>query len=103
MKPRRRRRLPSFENSLQRRSRLPELVTPMAETVDPIDELYPYLSGKAGRPKELDPALAESVRQKAADSVAVKERFFAAETAKLIGAAHALAGVFRGGRRLFAM
>ena len=75
----------------------------MAEAVDPLAELYPYLSGRAGRPTELDPALTESVRQKAADSVAVKERFFAAETAKLIAAAHALASVFRGGGRLFAM
>src|SRR6516165_7402061 len=78
-------------------------MTAMAEAADPLAVLYPYLSGRAGPPAELDPALAESVRQKAADSVAVKERFFAAETANLIGAAHALAGIFRGGGRLFAM
>ena len=48
-------------------------------------------------------ALMESVRQKAAESVAVKARFFAENAAEIVAAAQALAAVYRSGGRLYTM
>ena len=65
--------------------------------------LYPFLSGARQDAGQLDIALLESVRQKVAESVAVKQRFFADNAAKLLAAAHAIAAVYRHGGRLYTM
>ena len=65
--------------------------------------LYPFLAGKRQDADQLQAALLESVRQKAAESVAVKQRFFAENAAAIIAAAQALAGVYRSGGRLYTM
>jgi D-sedoheptulose 7-phosphate isomerase len=75
----------------------------MADAPDMISELYPFLRGPAEEDRALDPALEESIAQKAAESVAVKQRFFADNGAKLVDVAHAVAEAYRGGGRLFAM
>lgn len=69
----------------------------------PISALYPFLRG--GRPDaaNLFAALAASVAEKAADSRATNERFFAEQGEQLIAAARALAETYRGGGRLFAI
>ena len=68
--------------------------------------LYPHLAGQgapAPDPAAMQAALLESVRQKAADSVAVKQRFFADNADAIVAAAHILARSYRAGGRLFTM
>ena len=68
--------------------------------------LYPHLAGQgapAPDPAVMEAALLESVRQKAADSVAVKQRFFADNAEAIVAAAHILARSYRAGGRLFTM
>lgn len=65
--------------------------------------LYPFLHGAAQDQRVLDAALLESVARKAADSRATNARFFAEQGEALVAAARAVAGVYRGGGRLFAM
>jgi D-sedoheptulose 7-phosphate isomerase len=67
-----------------------------------VNSFYPFLGG--GEAAEIaDGVLLESIRQKALDSVAVKDRFFATQAAKLLAAARALAGVYRRNGRLLTM
>lgn len=67
--------------------------------------LYPHLDDGATAvdPAALDAALLESVRRKAADSVQVKQRFFAEQAERVVAAARLLAACYRHGGRLFAM
>src|SRR3954464_4097315 len=65
--------------------------------------LYPFLEGKRQDAGALDAALLESVRQKAADSVDAKQRFFAECGAQIVAAAHAIADVYRRQGRLYTM
>ena len=65
--------------------------------------LYPFLAGKRQDADQMQAALMESVRQKAAESVAVKARFFAESAADIVAAAQALAAVYRSGGRLYTM
>jgi D-sedoheptulose 7-phosphate isomerase len=68
--------------------------------------LYPHLAeaptGRGGS-VALQAALLESVRQKAAESVAVKQRFFADSGERIVAAARVLAQSYRQGGRLYTM
>jgi len=68
-----------------------------------LEALYPFLYGKPHDSGALDDALLRSVDEKAADSRKTNERFFGEEAATLVAAAKALAGVYRGGGRMFSM
>jgi D-sedoheptulose 7-phosphate isomerase len=71
-----------------------------------LTSLYPHLADTAGiapAPAAMKAALLESVRQKAADSVAVKLRFFADNAERIVEAAHMLARCYRHGGRLYTM
>ncbi|MBL8895209.1 MAG: SIS domain-containing protein [Rhizobiales bacterium] len=65
--------------------------------------LYPFLHGAAQDPAKLDAALLHSVAEKARESRDTNERFFGGQAATLVAAAKAIAGVYRGGGRLFSM
>ncbi len=65
--------------------------------------LYPFLSGERQNPQRMDAALLESVRQKAGESVAVKQRFFAENAAQIVATAQSIARVYRAGGRLYTM
>jgi D-sedoheptulose 7-phosphate isomerase len=65
--------------------------------------LYPFLYGKAQDPARLHDALLQSVTGKAMDSRETMARFFDEQAGALVAAAKALAGVYRGGGRLFCM
>lgn len=65
--------------------------------------LYPFLHGAAHDETRLDAALLESVAQKTADSRETSARFFAEQGEALVAASRAIAGVYRGGGRLFTM
>jgi D-sedoheptulose 7-phosphate isomerase len=65
--------------------------------------LYPFLAGARDPTRQLDAALLESVQLKARESIAVKERFFAENGDTVVATARAVAGVYRGGGRLFTM
>ena len=74
------------------------------ELEDPaLAELYPFLAGSRDPTRQLDAALLESVLLKARESIAVKERFFAENGDSVLATARAVAGVYRGGGRLFTM
>jgi D-sedoheptulose 7-phosphate isomerase len=51
----------------------------------------------------MDHLLLESLRQKCADSVRVKQAFFAEQATRIVAAAHLLADTFRAGGRLFTL
>ena len=68
-----------------------------------LEGLYPFLHGEKQDAGRLDAALLESVRQKALDSVETKRRFFEQNGRAVVAIAHALADVYRGNGRLFAM
>lgn len=72
--------------------------------------LYPHMAPPAGTPGAarhdavaIDHLLLESLRQKCADSVRVKQAFFAEQATRIVGAAHLLADTFRAGGRLFTL
>jgi D-sedoheptulose 7-phosphate isomerase len=65
--------------------------------------LYPFLHGKPQDTAALDAALLVSVNEKARESRATTEQFFGAQASVLVAAAKALAGVYRGGGRMFSM
>jgi D-sedoheptulose 7-phosphate isomerase len=66
-------------------------------------ELYPFLHGDRQDVQAVDAALLDSVQQKAAHSVEVKQQFFAANGLAIVVAARAIATVFRLGGRMLAM
>ncbi|MBA3774696.1 MAG: SIS domain-containing protein [Ramlibacter sp.] len=68
-----------------------------------LEQLYPFLYGGRKERGADDRALLESVRQKARDSVEAKEAFFAANEVAVVEMARAIAGVYRGNGRMFAM
>jgi D-sedoheptulose 7-phosphate isomerase len=65
--------------------------------------LYPFLHGKTQDEQKLDTALLQSVADKAADSRDTNARFFAEQGEAVVATARTIAGVYRGGGRLFAM
>lgn len=65
--------------------------------------LYPFLHGQPQEPARLDAALLHSVEEKARDSRETNARFFGEHAPILVGAAKALADVYRRGGRLFSM
>ncbi|MGA8383202.1 MAG: SIS domain-containing protein [Stellaceae bacterium] len=68
-----------------------------------LQSLYPFLHGREQDADKLAAALLHSVAEKAADSRDANARFFAAQGEALVAAARAIAEVYRGGGRLFAM
>ena len=75
----------------------------MAGTDPHLKALYPFMHGRKTDQAELDASLLASVRSKSADSVAVKQEFFAAHASEVITVARTLAEVYRNGGRLFSM
>src|SRR5271156_4431450 len=65
--------------------------------------LYPFLHSGKRDPEALRRTLLESVQQKVLDSVATKQRFFAAQGPAVVAAAEAIAGVYRRQGRMFSM
>lgn len=65
--------------------------------------LYPFLAGKRQDSGRLEQGLLESVRQKAGESLAVKQRFFEECAPQVVEVARAIAAVYRGGGQLFSM
>ncbi len=68
-----------------------------------LQNLYPFLRTDKQDVGRLRGALLESVRQKARDSNAAKERFFARNGDAVVATAEAIAGVYRKRGRLFSM
>ena len=65
--------------------------------------LYPFLHGKPQDSVSLDAALMHSVEEKARDLRETNARFFGEQAGALVGAAKALADVYRRGGQLFSM
>ncbi len=75
----------------------------MSSDTNPLRELYPFLHGDRQEAGAVDAALLESVRQKAAHGVEVKQRFFADNGRAIVAAARAIADVYRRDGRMLAM
>lgn len=69
----------------------------------PLRALYPFLHGDKQDAGSVDTALLESVCQKAAHSVDVKQRFFAENGQRIVATARAIATVYLRGGRMFSM
>ncbi|MEM1264167.1 MAG: SIS domain-containing protein [Pseudomonadota bacterium] len=74
-----------------------------SDTTDSLKNLYPFLHGKKPDERRQQEALLESVNQKSAHSVAVKDAFFAKNADAIVAAAKAVAVVYRGGGQMFSM
>ncbi len=70
---------------------------------DTLDSLYPFLSGREKDPTSEQAALRESVRQKAAHSLEIKQAFFERQGEALIDAARDLAASYAAGGKLLSM
>lgn len=70
---------------------------------DALRELYPFLHGESQDRASLRASLLQSVRRKAADSIAAKQRFFEANGEAVVEAAEAIAAVYRRNGRMFSM
>lgn len=68
-----------------------------------LDDLYPFLQGRRHDEGALDSGLLNSLRQKAAHSVEVKQRFFEENAEAIVAAARTIADVYRKQGRLFTM
>jgi D-sedoheptulose 7-phosphate isomerase len=66
-------------------------------------DLYPFLHARPQDPAKLDAALIASIVDKASESRATSERFFAAQAGVLLAAARAVAETYRRGGRLLCM
>lgn len=75
----------------------------MSDSNDHLQSLYPFLHGKTKDAAQERDALLTSIERKAADSVDVKQRFFASNGEALIAAATAIAEVYRRNGRMFSM
>jgi D-sedoheptulose 7-phosphate isomerase len=69
----------------------------------PLRGLYPFLHGDSQDAAGLNAALLESLRQKAAQSIETKQRFFADNGPAVVACAHAIAAVYRRGGRMLSM
>ena len=65
--------------------------------------LYPFLHGERQDVSRMDDALLESVRQKAQDSISVKQEFFDANGKIIVEIARAIADVYEADGRLLTM
>ena len=65
--------------------------------------LYPFLHGERQNVARLDEGLLESVRQKAQDSINVKQEFFAENAETVVEVARAIAAVYESDGRLLTM
>jgi D-sedoheptulose 7-phosphate isomerase len=72
-------------------------------TESELQALYPFLHGQPQEPARLGAALLQSIVEKASDSRDTNDRFFTEQAPALVAAAKAVAAVYRGGGRLFAM
>lgn len=75
----------------------------MSQAPKPLNELYPFLHGERQQAGAVDAALLESVRQKAAHSIEVKQRFFAENGQRVVDTARAIASVYQRGGRMLSM
>lgn len=75
----------------------------MSRQANHLRELYPFLHGDKQDAATVDTALLESVRNKAAHSVEVKQQFFADNGQAVVEAARAVAAVYQRGGRMLAM
>jgi len=75
----------------------------MADKNPPLKNLYPFLHGKKQSPDDLNTALLESVAQKAAHSIAVKQSYFEQNAQAVVNSAKAIADVYLGGGKMLSM
>lgn len=68
-----------------------------------LSALYPFLHNKDKDPVQDKKGLLESIKQKSAESITVKQHFFAANAESLLEAARAIAGVYANAGRMYAI
>jgi len=75
----------------------------MSARKEQFEGLYPFLHQRRQDPEALERSLLESVSQKAAHSVEVKQRFFDENGDAVVRIAHAIADVYQRGGRMHSM
>lgn len=75
----------------------------MSQDKEQLRGLYPFLHGDKQDPAAVQRGLLESVQQKAAHSVEVKQQFFADNGEAVVDAARAVAAVYQRGGRMLCM
>lgn len=75
----------------------------MTSDSNPLRDLYPFLHGDRQDRACVDAGLLESVQQKAAHSVSVKQQFFADNAQAIVATARAIADVYQRGGRMLSM
>ena len=75
----------------------------MAANDEALRALYPFMDGATREEDSRQQTLLDSVRAKAADSIAVKQAFFERHAEAVIAAAETVAASFRAGGTLFSM
>lgn len=68
-----------------------------------LDALYPFLADRKTDPENMNRALLDSVRRKAADHRSVLDRFIATNTQAIVDCAKAVANIYRNKGRLFTL
>lgn len=75
----------------------------MTDKKPPLQNLYPFLHGEKQAADDLNAALLESVAQKAAYSVSIKQSFFEHNAQAVVDTAKAIAEVYRGDGKMLSM
>lgn len=75
----------------------------MGNNDNALSDLYPFLHGKKQDDAAVQAGLLESVRQKAAHSVSVKQQFFEENGEAVVACARAIAEVYQRGGRMLSM
>lgn len=75
----------------------------MSDTATQLKALYPFLHGEKKDSEAENVALLESVKQKAAHSVSVKQQFFADNAQNIVDAANSIANVYLNKGRMLSM
>ena len=70
---------------------------------DELKSLYPFLHGQVKDEQSTTDALAASIKQKVADGIAEKERFFNDNASELMAISRAIAAVYQNKQKMFAI
>ena len=68
-----------------------------------LDALYPFLADRKTDPENMNRALLDSVRRKAADHRSVLDRFIATNTQAIVDCAKAVANIYRHWQKIIRM
>ena len=72
----------------------------MSDNKEQLEALYPFLSKDIKDPKKKNTSLLESVRQKAEESITVKQKLFQENTQSIVDTAYTIALIYQNSGQL---